>query len=133
MATAPNAEDRLAARRLDGLLDYVEALVKLDERPATRLAQHKLADGSQFILHLHELTGLPGLALDSSDADGPIWLRMDRLQRTTPPAVGAEFQAWIDISNDPTKPPVLREVRHLRVLEAEKDRMIKAGEARLEA
>jgi hypothetical protein len=30
-------EDRLAAKRLDGLLDYVEALVKQDERPAARL------------------------------------------------------------------------------------------------
>jgi hypothetical protein len=40
------AEDQLAARRLTGLLDYVEALVKLDERVATRLSQHKLADGS---------------------------------------------------------------------------------------
>jgi very-short-patch-repair endonuclease len=130
VATAPNAEDRLAARRLDGLLDYVEALVKLDERAATRLAQHKLADGSQFILHQHELAGLPGLALDSCDADGPIWLRMDRLQRTTPPPVNTELLAWIDVSNDPAKSPVLREVRHLRVLEAEKNRMVEAGEAR---
>jgi hypothetical protein len=32
------AEDQLAARRLTGLLDYVEALVKLDERVATRLS-----------------------------------------------------------------------------------------------
>jgi hypothetical protein len=53
------AEDKLAARRLNGLLDYVEAFIKLDERPATQLAQHKLADGSQFILHQHELAGLP--------------------------------------------------------------------------
>ena len=130
VATEPNAEDRLAARRLDGLLDYVEALVKLDERPATRLAQHKLADGSQFILHQHELIGLPGLALDAGDADGPIWLRMDRLQRTTPPSVNAELLGWIDVSNDPAKSPVVREVRHLRVLEVEKNRMVEAAEAR---
>ena len=32
MPTEKTAEDRLAARRLTGLLDYVEALVKLDER-----------------------------------------------------------------------------------------------------
>ena len=75
------SEDRIAATRLNGLLDYVEALVKLDERVATRLSQHKLADGSQFILHEHELSGLPGLTLDSSDTDGAVWLRMQRLQR----------------------------------------------------
>ncbi|MDR3409187.1 MAG: hypothetical protein P4L68_11870, partial [Methylovirgula sp.] len=112
------------------MLDYVEALVKLDERPATRLAQHKLADGSQFILHQHEFAGLPGIALDESDADGPIWLRMERLQRTTPPPVSAEFHPWIDVPNDPTKPPVIREVQHLRLLEVEKNRMVEAGEAR---
>ncbi|MGO9768746.1 MAG: AAA domain-containing protein [Roseiarcus sp.] len=125
-----NDEDRLAARRLDGLLDYVEQLVKLDERPATRLAQHRLADGSQFVLHQHEFAGLPGIVLDVSDADGPIWLRMDRLQRTAPPPVDPEFRAWIDVPNDPTKPPVIREVLHLRVLEGEKTRMVEAEEAR---
>ena len=130
MITELNDDDRLAARRLDGLLDYVEALVKLDERPAARLAQHKLADGSQFILHQHEIAGLPGIALDISDADGPIWLRMDRLQRTTPPPIAPELHAWIDVPNDPTKPPAIREVQHLRVLETEKNRMVEAGEAR---
>ena len=73
MPTEQTVEDQLAARRLTGLLDYVEALVKLDERVATRLSQHKLADGTQFILHQHELVGLPALTLDTKDSDGPIW------------------------------------------------------------
>ena len=102
MAIELTAEDKLAAQRLNGLLDYVEALIKLDERPATQLAQHKLADGSQFILHQHELAGLPGIAFDISDPDGPIWLRMERLQRTAPPQVDAACRAWVDVSNDPT-------------------------------
>jgi hypothetical protein len=96
------AEDRLATKRLEGLLDYVEALVKLDERPATRLAQHKLADGSQFALHQHEIVGLPGLSLDGSDNDGPIWLRIERLQRTVPPQPEEDCRSWIDVLNDPT-------------------------------
>jgi hypothetical protein len=36
----------------------------------------------------------------------------------------------VDVPNDPSKPPLIRETQHLRVLEAEKDRMIEAGEAR---
>jgi len=68
--------------------------------------------------------------LDGSDADGPIWLRIDRLQRTTPPPVDAEVQPWIDVSNDPTKPPAIREVQHVRLVEAEKNRMVESGEAR---
>ena len=103
MPTEQTVEDQLAARRLTGLLDYVEALVKLDERVATRLSQHKLADGTQFILHQHELVGLPALTLDTKDFDGPIWLRIQRLQRSflllrmTKPT-GSRFQA-IQIAN----------------------------------
>lgn len=132
MASELTAEDKLAARRLNGLLEYVEALVKLDERPATRLAQHKLADGSQFILHQHELAGVPGLTFDVSDTDGPIWLRMERLQRTTPPSINDACRVWVDVSNDPLKAPTIRDALYLRVLEAEKDRLLTGGEARPE-
>jgi very-short-patch-repair endonuclease len=125
-------EDKVAAKRLDRLLDYVEALVKLDERPAIRLAQHKLVDGSQFILHQHETAGLPGITADFSDADGPIWLRVARLQRTQPPPVPEDCPPWIDVLNDPTKPPTIQEVRHLRVPEDDKDTMVATGEARTE-
>ena len=126
------AEDRLAAKRLDGLLDYVEALVKLDERPAARLAQHRLADGSQFILHQHELAGLPGLSLDGSDSDGPIWLRIERLQRTAPPQPEERCSPWIEVSNDPAKSPVIKDVLHRRVTEGEKDKLLNAEEVRPE-
>jgi hypothetical protein len=126
------SEDRIAASRLNGLLDYVEALVKLDERVVTLLAQHRLADGSQFILHEHELAGLPGMTLDSSDSDGAVWLRMQRLQRTAAPAVGKEIAEWIEVSNDPTRSPAIHDVLHLRVLETEKNRLIATKEARAE-
>jgi hypothetical protein len=107
--TAPlTSEDRIAASRLNGLLDYVEALVKLDERIVTRLTQHKLADGSQFIRHEHELAGLPGVTLDSSDTDGAVWLGMQRLQRMAAPSVGKEIAEWIEVSNDPTRSPAIR-------------------------
>ena len=128
MSPELTTQDRVAAKRLDGLLDYVEALVKLDERPATRLAQHKLVDGSQFILHQHEISGLPGISADFSDADGPIWLRVARLQRTQPPVVPEDCLPWIEVSNDPTKPPIIQEVRHLRVHEDD----MTTGEARAE-
>lgn len=132
MSTEITAEDKLAARRLNGLLDYVEALVKLDERPATRLAQHRLADGTQFILHQHEVAGVPGITFDLADLDGPIWLQMERLQRTPPPQVDELCREWVDVPNDPTKAPMARDALHLRVLEAEKDRLIEACEVRAE-
>ena len=127
-----STEDRLAAQRMGGLLDYVEALVKLDEQVALRLAQHRLQDGSQFILHQHELAGLPGIQLDVSDADGPVWLRIERLKRTKPPEVDETIRDWVDLSNDPTRLPALRETRHVRMPQAEKNRLIESGEARPE-
>ncbi len=126
------AEDKVAAKRLDGLLDYVEALVKLDERPAARLAQHKLVDGSQFILHQHEFAGLPGISVDFSDVDGPIWLRVARLQRTQPPSLEDDCRSWIEVSNDPTKPPAIQEHRHLRLPENDANSLIASGEGRAE-
>ena len=125
-------QDRLAAQRLTGVLDYVEALVKLDERVATRLAQHKLTDGSQFVLHQHELAGLPGLKLDAADNDGPIWLRIQRLPRTSPPEIAAEAVEWIDISNDPTRAPEIRETIHHRLAQTEQQRLVSEGKARAE-
>ena len=122
----------MAAQRLTGLLDYVEALVKLDERVATRLSQHKLADGSQFILHQHELAGLPGIKDDFADNDGPIWLRVQRLQRSTPPEIEKDCAEWIDISNDPTRVPEIRETVHHRLPEAEQQRLVAEGKARAE-
>ena len=113
-----------------GLLDYVEALVRLDERVATRLSQHKLADGSHFALHQHEIAGLPAIQHDLSDADGPIWLRVQRLQRTPPPEYKGDGKEWIEISNDPLRAPVIRDVLHVRVLEAEQQRLLNAGDAR---
>jgi very-short-patch-repair endonuclease len=132
VATDTNAEDELAARRLKGLLDYVEALVKLDERVATRLAQHKLADGSQFILHQHELAGLPSLRCDIADQDGPIWLRIQRLQRTSPPRLPGPGAEWMELSNDPLRVPVIHDVLHARVTQAEHQRLLMDGEVRPE-
>jgi hypothetical protein len=70
-----SVDDGAAAERLLGLLDYVDALIKLDERVPMRLSQHKLQDGAQFVLHEHELTKLPGVTLNKGDDEGPIWLR----------------------------------------------------------
>jgi len=132
VSTEITAEDKLAARRLNGLLDYVEALVKLDERPATRLAQYKLVDGTQFIIHQHELAGVPGVTFDLADPDGPIWLQIERLQRTTPPQLDELCREWVDVPNDPTKAPVVRDALHRRVLETDKIRMVETREARAE-
>jgi transcription elongation GreA/GreB family factor/very-short-patch-repair endonuclease len=74
-----------AAERLNSLLEYVEQVVRLDERAAMRLAEHRLSTGLTFIVHQHEPAALPGISHDLTDDDGPIWLRIERLRRGAPP------------------------------------------------
>jgi len=121
-----------AAQRLGDLLGYVEQLVRLEEQVATRLAQHKLADGSYFILHQHELYGLPGIRFDFNDEDGPVWLRIERVQRTAPPEIAEDCRRWIEISSDPFRMSSLQAVLYRRVSEEDKIQLIEAGDVRPE-
>jgi hypothetical protein len=125
-------DDHAAAARLLGLLDYVDALVKLDERVPMRLSQHKLQDGSQFILYEHELTKLPGVSLNKSDDDGPIWLRVQRLQRTAPPIVNQEIAEWVEVSQDPDVVCTIKTELHKRLTEEEKETLLRQGRLRPE-
>ena len=118
-----SADDRLAAKRLDGLLDYVEAS---RGGPTNDLPLASRNTGSptvrNLLLHQHELAGLPGLSLDGSDSDGPIWLRIERLQRTAPPQPDERCSPRrIDVSNDPAKCEAIKNVLHRGVTEGEKD------------
>jgi hypothetical protein len=66
------------------------------------------------------------------DEDGPIWLAVERLSRLEPPAVDMELRIWIDIPDDPAKPPSVRQSAVISVDGAEKDRLIAACETREE-
>ncbi len=57
-----------AAERLHNLLRYVEQVVRLDERPALRLSEH-----------------------------GPVWLAVERLRRSDPPAPPELAADWLEI------------------------------------
>lgn len=134
---APEAENRLpdrdpAVERLRNLLAYVEQVIKLDERPALALGEHRLANGQSFVLHQHEAQGLPGLRHDGVDDDGPVWLALERLKRHEAPPPPAAVAPWLALSPDPDKPPKIREARVVTVPAAEKDALVARGEARAE-
>jgi hypothetical protein len=124
--------DHAAAARLLGLLDYVDALIKLDERVPMRLGQHKLQDGSQFILHEHELTKLPGVSLNKSDDEGPIWLRVQGLQRTAPPVVDEKAAKWVEVSQNPEVACTIQLELHKRVSGREKETLVELRKLRPE-
>lgn len=131
-AASPARVPEAAVARLAKLLAYIGEVVRLDERPAFRLADHRLATGQRLVLHRHETTDLPGVALDLSDDDGPVWLRLERLKRIDPPAPPESAAPWLDVSPDPEREPVVQTFLIRTVPLTEKDALVAAGEARPE-
>jgi hypothetical protein len=121
-----------AAARLHELLGYVEQVVKLDEHPAFKLAEYRLANGQVHQFHQHEFHALPGVKHDQTDDDGPVWLTMERLKRRNPPAPSATLSAWLDISPDPERTPVLRDFLLATVSGPERDALLAARGVRPE-
>ncbi|AWN42605.1 AAA domain-containing protein [Methylobacterium durans] len=119
-----------AAGRLHALLGYVEQVVRLDERVAMRLGEHRLPTGQAFVLHQHELHALPGVRHDLVDEDGPIWLAVERLRRGDPPAPPEAAAEWLEITPDPERRPKLRDFLIRTVPEGEKDTLVAEGTAR---
>ena len=121
-----------AAARLKELLGYVEQVIRLDERPAFRLAEFRLPTGQMFVFHQHELHALPGIRHDANDEDGPIWLSIERLKRSEPPKPSPELEPWLNLSSNPDKEPIVRETLTRTVPEAEKKDLVRNGKARPE-
>jgi very-short-patch-repair endonuclease len=121
------ADDR---QKLIGLLDYVEQVVRLDERVSFRLSEYHLPDGTCFTIRQTDTRNLPGIRHDHNDDDGPIWLELERLTRKEPPARHDVIADWIVVSGDPAKAPEVRPERLVTVSAAEKDAALAAGDVR---
>jgi len=119
-----------AVEPLMNVLGYLAEVVKLKEPVVRRVADYRSGDAAGFVLHQHELDGLPGVTLDSLDDDGPVWLRVERLQKIEPPAIDLDLGVWIEISADPDRLPSIRESVIVTVDGAEKDRLVEAKQAR---
>ncbi|ABE37829.1 DNA helicase, putative [Rhodopseudomonas palustris BisB5] len=124
--------DETPALRLSELLDYVEQVIKLDERPTFRLSEYRLANGQTFTFHEHEFHALPGITHDLTDDDGAIWLSIERLKRNDPPTPPDRSVPWIELSPDPEKTPITRGHVLITVPKAECDAFVASGRARAE-
>ena len=91
--------------KLVGLLDYIEQVVRLDERVAFQLSDYRLPDGSAFALHPADTQNLPGVRHDIRDEGEAVWLEVERLTRTEPPVPPQEIADWLVLSADPTLAP----------------------------
>ncbi len=122
-------ENKTVAESLVGLLDYIEQVVRLDERVAFRLADYRLQDGSTVEIRAAALVGLPGVATDLPDAEAPIWLAIDRLAREAPPVPPPDLAPWFLVPDDAmTSPSLLREILH-SVTAVERGALIAADQA----
>lgn len=118
--------------RLARLLDYVEQVVRLDERVVFRLSDYRLPDGSAFAINGPERRDLPGVRFGVRDDDGPIWLEVARLVREEPPSPPTEIADWIVPSPDPAVPPRSRSRRLVTADAAARDLALANGEVRPE-
>ncbi len=123
------SESKTAAETLVDLLDYIEQVVRLDERIAYRLADYRLPDGSTVAIRASAVSGLPGIATDVPDAEAPIWLSIDRLARLAPPDPPAELAPWLVAPVDPMASPVILRERMHGVTGLERGALIAADQA----
>lgn len=86
--------------RLIGLLKYVEELARLPEKSVYSVRSYR-----SLLYFEHQLRDREGIQHDVTDADGMVWLRIERLQREPPPAVPTHLAKWTAVSRDPSAVP----------------------------
>lgn len=90
--------------RLAALIDYVEAT----ERDRLRTVLD-MADYRGFRCAGEDAIKLPGVFVNLREGDDPVWMRVNRLARIAPPVPHhAGLRAWIELPDDPARPPSLR-------------------------
>ena len=119
-------------RRLVGLLDYVEQVVRLDERVAFQLSEYRLPDASTFAISKTDTENLFGVRHDIRDDEGQVWLEVERLARREPSAPPEGVAEWVALSSDPGRRPEARPHRFVTVSPAERDEALAKGEVRPE-
>lgn len=91
--------------RLIDLIDYVEATERDRLKIELDFRSHK-----GFAVAFEELSDLPGVALNGGDESDPTWLKVDRLNKTTPPTPeDPELALWASIRDDVESRPTLKQ------------------------
>jgi very-short-patch-repair endonuclease len=119
-----------ARQKLIGLLDYVEQVVRLDERVAFRLSEYRLPDNTTFAVARSDTQNLPGVRHDHRDDEGPVWLEVERLVRKEPPSPPEDIAEWLVVPADPARSPDTRSERLVTVTAAERDAAVANGSVR---
>jgi hypothetical protein len=88
-----------------------------------------LAAYRNLVLHERDLRGRIGIEHDRLDGDGPIWLRIARLERSDPPTLPPVAANWITQSRDPAKEPAIEAHRLVSLSAEEAETLVLTGKA----
>ncbi len=97
--------DNTELNRLLALIEFAEQCARLRSTPPSAVSQHP------FALHEFQVQGLPGVHVSPAEGDegDEVWLRIDRLHETRPPAIeGAHLQPWVEMTRSCDTEPKLR-------------------------
>jgi hypothetical protein len=92
-------------KRLISMLEYLENWDRLNRTPVLDLTSHQ-----GLVIWQDDLRELPGIHLNVSDESGEVWMTIERLRATRPPAAPAQVLPWLVVPDDPSKQPQHREV-----------------------
>ena len=106
--------------KLVDLVDYDGHAIKLGDKPVFTLADYR-----QLLFHEASLKDRLGIEHDKSDANGPLWLKINRLKRIDPPEVPGKIRDWITVGRDPFSQPSVQAVRTETINQEEADEYIK--------
>ncbi|MHC4852807.1 MAG: AAA domain-containing protein, partial [Planctomycetota bacterium] len=108
--------------RLLQLLDYVQHIVRLPER-----ARFSVKDSGSFVYLQENLHDRIGVQLDVRDDQGPVWLKVVRLQRIDPPELPEELRPWITMMKNPLREPKVAAELTQTVTEKEGHKLVDKG------
>lgn len=112
-------------KRLTELVDYLGEIASLSEKSVDRVRDH-----GGICYHEVDLSDRRGIHIDlAEEAEGEVWLRIDRLQRTDPDLPDPELRDWIRVSNDPAKAPEIQRTIVRTLPRPQADALVEAGKA----
>jgi very-short-patch-repair endonuclease/DNA-directed RNA polymerase subunit L len=85
---------------LKGLLEYIEEQAK-DINPRG----YQLSSHSGFVRYYNDFKGIPGLDFDLQPEGDHIWLRLERLEASSPPITPESIREIVKFSSDPFSDP----------------------------
>ena len=115
--------DTKTTDRLCELLEYVHHVGRLNQKPVFKIDDYK-----QLNIWEHQIKGRIGIQHNVADPDGiPIWLRLERLKRISPPPIPEKIQEWIGVGNDPESHPQIKDKLIKTLPEKEAEKLIEEG------